>query len=588
MYSVAFPGAEFNRDEAEAEVKLYLELSKGRPLPTIVDIRNAHSVSLEARSLFSKDCAKWSTGIAFLVSSPRSMIMANLFMYFNSPQVPAKAFTDEASALCWLKDLKNDRAIPRKASSPKPASHFLLQKLAAHRRRRVLLILMSGTGFVSLLVSVVSFASKDYALTARGTIMATASLVLCILQRRLQKTILIGNIFISFVFAVCAEISWASGGIHSPIMPALLLLPLYSLFILDKRSTFVCCFVCWGWLTLLVLLLESPYVKDQNISNWFFLDFAVAIQLSILVTVIMFEQISDEAKKILQAFHSEAVTTIDTALNLLSNLHKGPAAPKVKPNMQFPMFCELISGIQMIHEQLGALAKERENSSELRLKTEKLALIGEMTAGIAHELKNPLNLIGLRSEQIARLFEAKKPKVGMACQFLSEIDDAVTQINQIIDSMRSLSRDGLNDPTVDVPISKVLQSLLILCQGKCERHGIELDLLHITNDLVINCRPGQVVQILLNYVLNAFDAVKQSDTKRITVGFEVHKDIVQLFVEDTGCGIPMENQKYIFEQGFTSKLADSQGGKAFLEYSTSKGSKFVLALKLCEKDKLAA
>lgn len=94
--------------EAKENTKAIISLTGGKPCPMLVDTREINSISKEARDHFSmRDRKGYVNSIAILIASPVSRIIGNFFMGLNKPTVPTKLFTEEETALKWLRTFKN-------------------------------------------------------------------------------------------------------------------------------------------------------------------------------------------------------------------------------------------------------------------------------------------------------------------------------------------------------------------------------------------------------------------------------------------------------------------------------------------------
>jgi len=96
-------GAEVALEDARANIEVTAQLTEGKPLPVLVDLREIRSQSAEARSLFAgPEGRAVSSAVALLISSPLSRVMGNFYLGFNRPLTPTRLFTSEAEAEAWL------------------------------------------------------------------------------------------------------------------------------------------------------------------------------------------------------------------------------------------------------------------------------------------------------------------------------------------------------------------------------------------------------------------------------------------------------------------------------------------------------
>ncbi len=208
----------------------------------------------------------------------------------------------------------------------------------------------------------------------------------------------------------------------------------------------------------------------------------------------------------------------------------------------------------------------------------KLASLGEMAAGIAHEINNPLTIIVTKAEALKNQYERGAPFTNLD-QDVSKIEKAAERISRITTSMRSLARNSADDPFETVSLSGVLSETLSLCEEKLKNNGV---ILKISNLQEINVEGNftQLSQVLLNLLINAYHAVEKAVEKWIEIEVTQTADVALIKVTDSGEGIPDEIKEKIMEPFFTTKkvghgtglglsisqsIIESHRGKLFLE-----------------------
>ncbi len=214
---------------------------------------------------------------------------------------------------------------------------------------------------------------------------------------------------------------------------------------------------------------------------------------------------------------------------------------------------------QALEENTQALRKEVENTSarlsEMQQKliaSEKMAVMGQLAAGIAHELRNPLNIIGTSAYFLQRVVKTQNPKVS---EHLGIIAQEIARAQKIITSLLNFSRKSAEDRT-EVNINSIIDQTLALV-------GKEL----LMNDIVLKTEfsevkrcfvnPDDMKQVFLNLILNAKDAMPDGGTLTICTRMNEDDQVVLEF-SDTGHGIPDEIADKIFDPFFTAKK-DGQG-----------------------------
>ncbi|WP_085847458.1 sensor histidine kinase [Pacificibacter marinus] len=191
----------------------------------------------------------------------------------------------------------------------------------------------------------------------------------------------------------------------------------------------------------------------------------------------------------------------------------------------------------------------------------KLSALGEMSAGISHELNQPLMAIRSFSEN-AQLF-LERGNATKAGENLGRIADLSRRMGRIIKNLRAFARQE-NEAISDVDLSAVVDAALEMTMGKIHAGGVSIDWQPVPNTMV---RGGDVrlQQVVMNLVSNAVDAVADSDLKQVSIALGVpdaHSDtaadMVRLSIRDTGGGI-FEPEK-IFEPFYSTKHVGAAQG----------------------------
>ena len=231
-----------------------------------------------------------------------------------------------------------------------------------------------------------------------------------------------------------------------------------------------------------------------------------------------------------------------------------------KPELdEGPFLKEERNLIEAIARQ-AALIIERREAEEDKSKlqdqlrhADRLATIGQLAAGVAHELNEPLgNILGF-----AQLAKKCPGLPGQAEKDIEQIVSASLHAREIIRKLL-LSARQMPPEMTQVNLNQVVEDGLYLLEARCAKEGIELvrslspDLPEITAD------PAQLNQVLVNLVVNSLQVMPEGG--RLTVGTLVRKGHVLLIVEDTGIGMSEEVMNQIFIPFFTTKDVDQGTG----------------------------
>lgn len=217
---------------------------------------------------------------------------------------------------------------------------------------------------------------------------------------------------------------------------------------------------------------------------------------------------------------------------------------------------------ELLEQSLKIASDEMKENYQHLVQSAKMASLGEMAGGVAHEINNPLFVIMGKASLLTRQIEAGKPPGSAKLQEVAKsIEHHCDRISRIVKGLKNFSRDGSQDPFLPVTLNEIFSDTLALCQRKIEKAGIKLTLPEQIPDLTLHTRPAQVPQVLVNLLNNALDAVNesaeqdQSLEKAIEVSLEITADFLDFYVIDSGPGVPEEIEQKIMEPFFTTKPA---------------------------------
>ena len=208
---------------------------------------------------------------------------------------------------------------------------------------------------------------------------------------------------------------------------------------------------------------------------------------------------------------------------------------------------------------------ERINTEIERAKmsqSSKLATLGEMASGIAHEINNPLTIIRGYLKMIEFMGTEKEIPRDEIKDSVKKAQGAIDRTAKIVSSLKYFSRDASQDPFEVVSVQNIVEDTLSFCHRRLEKNGVLLDVKIPEQPLYINGRPVEISQIILNLVLNAFDAVRSMSPERkwVKLIIEANKNIIEIRVLDNGNGILKEIRPKLFEPFNTSKPAGQGTG----------------------------
>lgn len=200
------------------------------------------------------------------------------------------------------------------------------------------------------------------------------------------------------------------------------------------------------------------------------------------------------------------------------------------------------------------LTEEALKQSQMRnIESSRLSALGVMAGGIAHEINNPLSVIGLNATLIKELLKDEEVNKAKAIQSAENIEQTVHRIARIIKGLRTFARDTRSDPFEEVSLKTIVDDTLAFCLERFKERGIEVRL-NIGNEaILLECRAAQISQVLLNLLNNAFDAIENLNDKWIQIDVIEEIDLITLSITDSGLGIKKEDQEKMMLPFFTTK-----------------------------------
>lgn len=210
---------------------------------------------------------------------------------------------------------------------------------------------------------------------------------------------------------------------------------------------------------------------------------------------------------------------------------------------------------KILEDAIQRKSLELEEQKNLTFHASKMSALGEMAGGIAHEINNPLTIIGSINRIIRKSIEKGITEPSLFYKYCDDIDMTITRISKIISGLRTISRDGTNDDFAPAIITDIFNDALSICGEKFKSHGNELkiDLDEDVYQTVIDCRRVQLSQVFLNLLGNSYDAIEKLPERWIKI--ECAKKDNNLIIQfiDSGPGIPKNIQDKIFQPFFTTK-----------------------------------
>jgi PAS domain S-box-containing protein len=181
----------------------------------------------------------------------------------------------------------------------------------------------------------------------------------------------------------------------------------------------------------------------------------------------------------------------------------------------------------------------------------KLASVGELATGVAHELNQPLNIMSLNANLV--LNDCKGQRYNEVEGFCNLVMDQVRRANEIINHLRTFGREADLIHKQLTPIEKIVHDSFIMLREQLKLANINVEKKIEENLPSVYCNPIQIEQVLTNLIVNARDALEGSNNKQIKVSAECDGDNLVISVADNGSGIPEDILGRIFDPFMTTK-----------------------------------
>jgi signal transduction histidine kinase len=194
--------------------------------------------------------------------------------------------------------------------------------------------------------------------------------------------------------------------------------------------------------------------------------------------------------------------------------------------------------------------------------TSRLAVLGEMSTGIAHEINNPLTIISASVQVLSRLGTNDKLDVGQVIKYSQKIYRSVERISKIVKGLKHFATQSDRIPKESVYIQDILDETTQFCSEHLEGLGITLKVEEVP-PLQIHCRSIQISQVLINLLKNASDALvkeTQEQEKWIAINFKQDAEFFYVHISNGGEKIPQVIAEKIFHPFFTTKEKEKGTG----------------------------
>src|SRR5467141_1576359 len=235
-------------------------------------------------------------------------------------------------------------------------------------------------------------------------------------------------------------------------------------------------------------------------------------------------------------------------LHILQDSHKD----KLRLEASRKAMIHIMGDLQETTAEMQRREQELRDKQEQLVQAGKLATLGELTTGVAHELNNPLNNIGLF---VGNAIDFLELGVRNKEQIVGELRHAMQQVHKATEMISHLRTFGRAAPVSrePIPLRQVIDRALSLMREQLRLREIEFTVDLGPQEPVVVGNPIQLEQVFMNLLANARDAMADSPRKEIRISGSVGSAAVEIAFADTGHGIPPGLERRIFDPFFTTK-----------------------------------
>jgi PAS domain S-box-containing protein len=222
--------------------------------------------------------------------------------------------------------------------------------------------------------------------------------------------------------------------------------------------------------------------------------------------------------------------------------------------------------------------------------TNRLSILGELTASIAHEINQPIGAAIASAGAGLRWLDREQPALQQARDAFARIKDDNKRAADIISGLRAFYKKETSPQRVSIDVNEVAREMLVLLRGEADSYSVTMRTDLAPNLPAVSANRVQLQQVLMNLMVNGIEAMKENGGE-LVIRTEAAASGIKVCVSDTGVGIPAEQREQIFNAFMTTKpagtglglvisrtIVESHGGEIWVEARPGPGATFCFTL----------
>jgi C4-dicarboxylate-specific signal transduction histidine kinase len=255
-------------------------------------------------------------------------------------------------------------------------------------------------------------------------------------------------------------------------------------------------------------------------------------------------------------------------------------------------YADALESLRRAHIELQNAHSQLKNQQVMLVQNEKMAALGTLAAGIAHEINTPLSTVVMINDNLKSMMQEAIVDTEAISLDLNKIEKTIVRISKITNSLKTFSSGSQTGTHTNVSAKHIIEDVLFFYGLQLKNKLVKINYHPVPSDLMIKCCLSEISQVILNLLINANDAIENLGEKWISIDVTDEGNHIEIRVTDSGSGIPKQIANKIFDPFFTTKeigkgtglglsiskgIIENHGGQLILEQNF-KNTCFVLKL----------